>query len=66
MVKRVADDDEPAVLIPGILSPVPVQVHAILVAVDVRPVQVVIPVHRRTVTLYSTPSIPLPIEYSLG
>lgn len=64
--KRVADDHEPVVPIPAILGPVPVQVHAVLVADDVDPVQVAVPTDLGAVTLYSVSSVPLPIEYSLG
>lgn len=65
-MKSVANDEEPAVLIPAIVDPVPVQVQAVLVGIHVRHVPVLVLIHDGAATLYSTPSTPLPIEYSLG
>ena len=65
-MKRVADDEETTVLIPVIVDPVPVQVQAVLVGVHIRHVPVAVLNHDGTVIMYSMPSVPLPIEYSLG
>lgn len=45
--ERLADDHEPAVPTPAILGPVPEQEHAVLVADDVRPVEVTVALRRR-------------------
>lgn len=65
-MKRIADDEETTVLIPAIVNPVPVQVQAVLVGIHIRYVPVTVLNHDGTVIQYSVPSIPLPIEYSLG
>ncbi|MBI4426176.1 MAG: hypothetical protein HY567_01230 [Candidatus Kerfeldbacteria bacterium] len=44
-MRRIADGHEAAVPIPLIVSPVPVQLHAVLIAVDVRAVQVTFALH---------------------
>lgn len=51
-MKRLADEDEPAVPIPLILGPVPVEVHAVVVAVDVRTVEVTVALHGRAATCF--------------
>ena len=62
-MKRVADDEETAVLIPAIVDPVPVQVQPVRVGIHVRHVPVTVPTHDGAVTLYSAPSVSLPVEY---
>ena len=63
-MKKLADDEEPTVLIPLIVEPVEVEVPVGLVGIDVRDIAIAMQVHDRAVEMYTRPSIALPFEYS--
>lgn len=66
-MKRVADDEETVVLVPIVVVPVQVQLPLVIPPVQAGDVAVAIRVMPdRAPAMYKVPSVPLPIEYSLG
>ena len=63
-MKKLADDEEPTVLIPLIVEPVEVEVPVGLVGIDVRDIAIAMQVHDRAVEMYTRLSMTLPLECS--
>ena len=63
-MKKLADDEEPTVLIPLIVESVEVEVPVGLVGIDVRDIAIAMQVHDQAVEMYTKPSMAPPLEYS--